>query len=110
MTSIPENPKHQFLFFFDNKLVAGEPGGNALIADFYGLIGPMIGLDGKSSAKADMTFAPESIAPLDMAADTGRGGGHGGKGHGSGGEGHGDTGLDAALGLLGGLARGDLEI
>ena len=111
MTSIPESPKQQFLFFFDNKLVAGEPGGNALIADFYGLLGPMLGLDGKASGKADLSFAPESFAVPDLPASTG--GAHrgdGGNGHGNGGEGDGGSGLDTALGLLGGLARGDLDI
>ena len=73
MTSIPDSPKHQFLFFFDNKLVAGEPGGNALVAEFYGLLGPMLGLDGKSTGKAEMTFAPESFAAPDMTAAISRG-------------------------------------
>ena len=38
MTSIPDSPKDQFLFFIDNPLVAAEPGGEALIAAFRALV------------------------------------------------------------------------
>lgn len=110
MTSIPDSPLQQFLFFFDNKLLAGEPGGKALIADFHGLLGPMLGLDGTSSGKAEMTFAPAAFVAPDGTAESGGAGGSGGKGHGRGGAGHEGSALDTALGLLGGLARGDLDI
>ena len=106
VSSIPENPKDQFAFFFDNAVVAGEPGGKALIKDLYDLLGPLVGIE-NASGKAGM-FAPEDpFASAEMATPAADGGGKKANDH------HGDrdgTGLDLALHLLGGLARGDLDI
>ena len=105
MTSIPESPKDQFLFFIDNPIVAGEPGGHALIKGFLELVTPLIG--GHSAASSAMAAlfdddlfaaaAPVEGAPVDES------GGHGGGGHG-----HDDSGaaLELAFGLLGGFAKG----
>jgi hypothetical protein len=104
MASIPEDPRDQLLFFVDNPIVAGEPGGKALVANFTALVN---GLLGGSSAKAGL-FGGDPIAasaPVEggPADDTGR------SDHGNGGS-HGGEGITLALGLLGGIARGDLDI
>ncbi len=103
MASIPENPKDQFLFLIDNPIVAGEPGGLALIKGFLELVIPLVsGHSVASSAMAAMfdddLFA--TAAPIE-GAPAGDSGGHGG--------GHGDdagAALELALGLLGGFAKG----
>ena len=105
MTSIPDNPKQQFLFFLDNKLVEGQPGGKALIADFHELVGPLFGLAGHSAGGAG-PFTPDAFAVPDPAP--GNGGSAGNKA--GTGKGHEAAGIELAAGLLDGLSRGDLDI
>ena len=109
MTSIPDNPKDQFLFFIDNPIVAGEPGGKALIEGFA-LMSPLIGGGGQGGASSAMAALFDSDPSFAAApAEGAPAGDSGGKGGGH----HGDdvgAGVSLALGLLGGLARGDLDI
>jgi hypothetical protein len=108
MTSIPETPKDQFLFFVDNPLVAAEPGGEALIAAFRALLDSL--LDGDvgngASAMAALFDAGLSSASAPIEGEPADGAGTGGGHHGD------DAGaaVGLVLGLLGALARGDLDI
>jgi hypothetical protein len=106
MTSIPDNPKDQFLFFIDNPIVAGEPGGKALIEGFLALVAPVVGGGSASSAMAALFDSESSFASAPVegqpAGDTDRGGGHGG--------GDAGAGFGLALGLLGAFAKADLDI
>ncbi len=105
MTSTPDNPKQQFLFFFDNKLVEGQPGGKALIAGFHELVGPLLGSAGHSAGDARL-FAPDTFSAPDTT--TGSGGRGGNKAEG--GNGHEAAGIELAAGLLDGFSRGDLDL
>jgi hypothetical protein len=108
MTSIPDTPKDQFLFFVDNTLVAAEPGGEALIAAFRALVDSLLGDDaGDGSSAMAALFDSElfsASAPVEgePAGESGKGGGN-----------HGDDAgatVGLVLGLLGGLAMGDIDI
>ena len=108
VASIPDNPKDQFLFFIDNPIVAGEPGGKALIEGFLALVAPVVGGSGDSSSSAMAALFDSGLfasAPVE-GAPAGDSGGKGDEHQGN------DAGvaLGAVLGLLGGLARGDLDI
>lgn len=108
MASIPEDPRDQLLFFIDNPLVAGRPGGEAIIDRYKALLDALLGGDdGGSSTKAALfgdnplaASAPVEGAPAD---DTGHGD------HGNGGSDDGE-GITLALGLLGGFAKGEIDI
>ena len=69
MASIPESPKDQFLFFVDNPIVAGEPGGKAIIKGFLALVAPVVG--GDSAASSAMAFKPSANRnrALELAAE-----------------------------------------
>jgi hypothetical protein len=106
VSSIPENPKDQFAFFFDNPVIGGEPDGKGLIKDFYDLLGSLVGIK-DASGKAGMFAAADPFASAEMAPPAGDGSGKGaGDHHGQ----HDDAGIELALHLLGGLGRGDLDI
>jgi hypothetical protein len=106
MASIPEDPRDQLLFFIDNPLVAGEPGGNAIIDAYGTLLDALLGGEGGGpSATAalfgDVSFAasaPVETVPADQA------------GHGKGGSGDDGAGVTLALGLLSGFAKGEIDI
>ena len=108
MTSIPETPKDQFLFFVDNPLVAAEPGGEALIAAFRALVDSLLDGDAGHGASATAALFDAGLfsasAPVEgePAAGAGKGDGHHGDGSGAA--------VGLVLGLLGGLAWGDLDI
>ncbi|HET7716555.1 MAG TPA: hypothetical protein VFK86_13100 [Bauldia sp.] len=107
MVSIPENPKDQFLFFIDNPIVAGEPGGNALIKEFKALMASVLGSDGASTAMAAL-FADDSTADsalLQSESSQARDDSHEAKGDDSA-----SAALGLVLGLFGGLARGELDV
>lgn len=113
MASIPNDPKDQFFFFFDNPAVAGEPGGKALIKAFNGLMGSLLGYqpDDKTTPKASL-FGQEPLPfAAALGAEAGTGGDKGGKGKANGGEGHhADDGIALALSLLNAFGRGELDI
>jgi hypothetical protein len=108
MTSIPDHPKEQLLFFFDNPLLAAEPGGNKLIAAYLELVAPLIGLPGHGQGSSSMAGAFEPGAAFAPQGSSGDSGGGGGGHHGK--DGHADPALVTMLGLVGGLARGDLDL
>jgi hypothetical protein len=107
MASIPENPRDQLLFFIDNPLVAGQPGGQGIIDKYKALLDALLGGDdGGSSAKAalfgDDPFAASAPVEGVPADDTGHSDG--------GGSGDDGGGFTLALGLLGGFAKGEIDI
>ena len=109
MALIPDHPKEQLLFFFDNPLVAAEPGGNALIGDFLTLLAPLVGRGGdgggsSSSGPAWSDPGGSSTPPEGSSADVS--GGKGGGNHGT----QADAALGAIVGLVAGIARGDLDL
>ena len=102
MASIPENPKDQFLFFVDNPIVAGEPGGKAIIKGFLHWSPPSVGGHSAASSAMAAMFDDElfsAAAPVEGEPHSGSGGDKGG-GDDAG------AGLELALGLLGGFAKG----
>ena len=104
MTSIPDNPKEQFLFFIDNPIVAGEPGGKALIEGFLALVAPLIGGGGEAASSAMAALFDDELFAASAPVEGAPAGDSGGKGGGH----HGDdagAALGLALGLLGGFAR-----
>lgn len=105
MASIPDNPRDQLLFFIDNPIVAGEPGGKAIVDGYRALIDGLLGGgDGSSASAALFGDAPFAAAPPPETAPSRD------AGHSKGGGGHDTGGVTLALGLLGGIANGDLDI
>lgn len=105
MASIPEDPTEQFLFFIDNPIVAGEPGGHALITEFLQLVVPLISEPSTASSAMAALFDDDPFAAAAPVEGAPAGDSHGDKGGGNGGDDAGAA-LDLALGLLGGFARG----
>lgn len=103
MTSIPDGPRDQLLFFFDNPLVVGEPGGKALISDFKSLVKSLLDDDGSSAGASQFAaFAASAPVEAEPSGDAGKSDAEPGS--------HEGAGVTLALGLLGTFAKGDLDI
>ena len=68
MASIPEDPADQFLFFIDNRIVAGEPGGQAIDHGIPALVVPVWASDSAASSAMAAMFDDElfsAAAPVE---------------------------------------------
>lgn len=103
VTSIPGSPKDQLLFFIDNPIIAGEPGGQALIAAYKELISSLLGDGGGASGSASPFDSDRFASAPAEGASTGYSGGNGiHHGHDA------AAGVALAYSLLGSVA-GDFE-